>query len=134
MIAFDAPSREECTAERPRSNIPQQALVLLNDPIFVEAARVFAQRIIAAGESTDDRIAWAFKAALSRRPNTQELALLVDLHDEQAKRYLNSVGDAKQLLSVGAAPVPEAIDPVELAAWTQVARAIINAYETTSRF
>ena len=134
MIAFDAPSREECTAARARSNIPQQALVLLNDPIFVEASRVFAQRIIGAEEGVDQRISWAFREALSRDPEPQEIELLRTLFDDQYRRYSESADEAKQLLSVGAAAVASNIDPIELAAWTQVSRAIINAYETTSRF
>src|SRR5690606_11777659 len=69
LLAFDAPSREECVAERPRSNIPQQALVLLNDPTYVEAARVFATRILADGGDTDEtRIRWGFRRATSRKP------------------------------------------------------------------
>ena len=134
MVAFDAPSREECTAERARSNIPQQALVLLNDPIFVEASRVFAQRMVESGETSEQRITWAFHEALSRSPDPKELTLLQNLLADQLKRYVDAVDDAKQLISVGAATVPDNIDPVELAAWTQVSRAIINAYETTSRF
>src|SRR5207244_11462943 len=69
LLAFDAPTREECTCERARSNIPQQALVLLNDPIYVEAARVFAERIIKqGGNDVAGRISWAFREALSRPP------------------------------------------------------------------
>ena len=134
MIAFDAPSREECTAKRARSNIPQQALVLLNDPIFVEASRVFAQRIIGSGEDTDQRIQWAFREAVLRDPNPDEQRLLRTLFEYQSRRYASAAGDAEELLSVGAAPVPDDLDPIELAAWTQVGRAIINTYETTSRF
>ncbi len=134
MIAFDAPSREECTAERARSNIPQQALVLLNDPIFVEASRVFAQRIIGAERGVEPRIRWAFREAVSRDPSPEEIALLRKLFDDQFRRYTASAEDAKQLLSVGEAAVAGELDPIELAAWTQVSRAIINAYETTSRF
>ncbi len=134
MVAFDAPSREECTAERPRSNIPQQALVLLNDPIFVEASRVFAQRILTTSETTDQRITWAFHEALTRDPRTEELELLRQLLNDQLQRYRDSADDARKLLSVGAAKAADDIDPIELAAWTQVGRAIMNAYETTSRY
>jgi hypothetical protein len=77
MVAFDAPSREECTVERPRSNTPQQALVLLNDPTYVEAARAFAERMLSEG-GTDfaSRISWAYEQALSREPRAEELSLL----------------------------------------------------------
>jgi hypothetical protein len=134
LLAFDAPSREECTAERSRSNIPQQALVLLNDPIFLEASRVFAERIVSSGNKVADRITWAMRTAMSRDPLPAELQLLQSLYQDQLKRYSSSPEDARALTSVGASPATPNSDPAELAAWTQVARAILNAYETTSRF
>ncbi len=134
MLAFDAPSREECTAQRSRSNIPQQALVLLNDPVFVEAARVFAMRIASSDGSPRDRAAWALRQATSRAATEEEIAMLTELYEHQLARYQENPDDAKALLSVGAAPTPENLDPAEVAAWTQVARAILGAYETTSRF
>ncbi len=133
MLAFDASSREECIAQRARSNIPQQALVLLNDPMFVEAARVFAGRIIAAAQTPEQRIDWAFREATSRSPTADEQALLLKLYQTQQQRYAAAEQDAIALVGVGAAPAAQ-VDVAELAAWTQVARAIINAYETTSRF
>jgi hypothetical protein len=134
MLAFDAPSREECTAERSRSNIPQQALVLMNDPIFVEASRVFAARIIDSAADNDERIRWAFRKAMSRDPQEAEIELLQTLYEQQSQRYRESPEDAQALLQVGQAEHDAEEDPAELAAWTQVARAILNAYETTSRF
>ena len=80
LLAFDAPTREECTAERTRSNTPTQALVLLNDPIYVEAARVFAARIIReGGKSLDERIGWAVRQALSRPATGAERQVLSQL-------------------------------------------------------
>ena len=74
MLAFDAPSREECTAERPRSNIPQQALALLNDPVFVEAARVFAEKLLIHSNKEDlAKIHYAFQCALTRKPTKEEV-------------------------------------------------------------
>ena len=106
LLAFDAPSREECTAERPRSNTPLAALTLLNDPTFVEAARALADRIVhEGGTNTDARLAWAWRQVLSRRPNPRELARLEPLLDD------------------GAAP----------AAWTAVARVILNLNESITR-
>ncbi len=134
MLAFDAPSREECTAERSRSNIPQQALVLLNDPIFVEASRVFAERIVNSAETVSDRITWATREALSRDPLPAESSLLQALYEDQLQRFSNSSDDADELIRVGSAPLRSDLPAAELAAWTQVARAIINAYETTARF
>jgi hypothetical protein len=134
MLAFDAPSREECTCERPRSNIPQQALVLLNDPEFVEAARVFAQHTIQKGGTGDDtRIAWAFERATSRPPRPEEQQVLLRVLNKHRTDYANQPGQAKQLLTVGDAPVPKDIEPVELAAWTNVCRVILNLHETITR-
>lgn len=134
MLAFDATSREECTAQRARSNIPQQALVLLNDPEFMEASRVFANRIMDADGSTKKRIRWAFREAVSRQPIDAEVNLLHELYEHQLHRYEKTPADAKALLSVGAAENRHDERLAELAAWTQVARAVFNLYETTSRF
>jgi hypothetical protein len=83
LLAFDAGSREECVAERTRSNVPQQALVLLNDPTYVEAARAFARRIQdEGGESFDARIDWAFRRALSRPPREEEVPILRGLYEK----------------------------------------------------
>src|SRR5262245_53310648 len=80
LAAFDAPSREECTVERPRSNTPQQALVLLNDPTYVEAARVLAERVLQEGGKTDtDRLAWAYRQVLGRAPREAEAKVLTGL-------------------------------------------------------
>ena len=134
MLAFDAPSREECTAERARSNIPQQALAMLNDPIFVEAARVFGERMAGQEGSIRDRVAWGMKAAFSRDATKEELDLLEDLLQKQLERFGSDPAAAKAVLSVGEMKHNPAISEKEAAAWAQVGRAILNAYETTSRF
>jgi hypothetical protein len=134
MIAFDAPSREECTCERAKSNIPQQALVLLNDPEFVEAARVFAQKTITDGGRNDAaRIAWAFERATGRKPKGVESAVLVEVLEKHRKDFAEKLEEAKKLLAVGGAPVLKDIAPEELAAWTSVARVILNLHETITR-
>ena len=134
LMAFDAPNREECCAERARSNIPQQALVLLNDPTYVEAARTFAERIVKEGGATaEQRLGYAFRRALSRKPAAAELKVLSAL---QAKHFDQFKADAKaadQALAVGQAPSPKDVDPAELASWTSVARAILNLHETITR-
>lgn len=134
MLAFDAPSREECTAERARSNIPQQALAMLNDPIFVEASRVFGSRM--AGQKASDRecLVWGMKEAFSREATVEELQLLESLLKSQRERFAKDEEAARQLLSVGDWPAEAAISVAEAAAWAQVGRAILNAYEATSRF
>src|SRR6185503_5159753 len=107
MLAFDAPSREECTAERNRSNIPQQALVLLNDPTYVEAARSFAARIMSQGKgTTEERIAWAWQQVLQRKPDASEMKIASELFAKHLADYKKEPGDAEALLKTGIAPVP----------------------------
>jgi hypothetical protein len=134
LLAFDAPSREECTAERPRSNTPLQALVLLNDPTYVEAARSLGERIMKeGGDDAVARIRWAFLEALSRPPSDRDLKIVADLQVAQFKRYLADGAAGKQLLSVGLRPAPTDLPVAELAAWTTVARTILNLHETITR-
>jgi len=135
LLAFDAPTREECTAERNRSNTPLQALVLLNDPIYVETARVFAERMLRQGEmSVEDRIQWALRRALSRAGTTEEVRVLAGLHDNHKQYYSTNIEEARKLIAVGEAAVPADIEPAELAAWTSVARTILNLHETITRY
>jgi len=134
LLAFDAPSREEATCERLRSNIPQQALVLLNDPTHVEAARVFAARMMKdGGVAVADKINWAYEQALSRKARPQEVQVLVDLYAKHLKEYTHDPASARKVLVVGNAPAPRELDAGELAAWTSVARVIINLSETITR-
>ena len=134
MVAFDAPSREECTVERPRSNIPQQALVLLNDPTFVEAARGLAERTLqSADPETVRRIDWIWKEVLSRLPEKTEAEVLTKVYERHRTQYEADPESAKQLLNVGTLPVNESLDTVELAAWTSVARIVLNLNETITR-
>jgi len=134
MLAFDAPSREECTAERSRSNIPQQALVLLNDPTYVEAARAFATRIITECQGNDsERITWTWQQALQRPPRQDEVEIAQRLLDENLKIYRDDPKAATELLSVGMSRVPESLDKPELAASTHIARVLLNLHETITR-
>jgi len=133
MLAFDAPTREECVASRARSNIPQQALVLLNDPIFVEASRGFALRMMQSDGETQEKVRRGWQEAVGRKPAEDEIKLLVGLFEKQKKRFAESGQDAEALLQIGESAIPDGIKSAELAAWTQVARAILNAYETISR-
>ncbi len=134
LLAFDAPTREECAVERPRSNTPLQALVLLNDPTYVEAARVFARRVLAeGGADTAARLRWAYRQALSREPNAQELNVLAGLLDKHRSEYAADPSAAQQLLSAGEAPLSDNMDRAELAAWTSVVRVLLNLHETITR-
>ena len=134
LVAFDAPSREECVAERTRSNVPQQALVLLNDPTYVEAARVFAERIVReGGKRFEDRLRWAYERALARQPREEEARILGELLRKHGAQYRADRRAAALLVSTGQAPVPKDLDVVELAGWTSVARAILNLPEVITR-
>jgi hypothetical protein len=134
LLAFDAPTREECVAERNRSNIPQQALVLLNDPTYVEASRAFAARILReGGGNAEARIRWAWRQTLARSPRKDELAIASELLNKQLSEYRNDPASADALLHVGLSPIPGALDHGELAAWTNVARLIFNLHETITR-
>jgi hypothetical protein len=135
LTNFDAPSREEGTCERARSNTPQQALTLLNDPTYVEAARVLAQRILSECREADvpGRVTWAWRLALSRSPGPEEIGVLADLYAKHRKQYAAEPKSAEGLISVGDAPKPKDIDPMELAAWTSVSRTILNLHEVMTR-
>jgi hypothetical protein len=134
LLAFDAPSREEACAERTRSNIPQQALVLLNDPTFLEAARGFAARILSeCREDTPGRLHWAWQRALQRPPQTEELRRMQTVLAERLEVHRQNPNGAKALLAIGQSPRPHGLDPAELAAWTHVARILLNLHETITR-
>ncbi|MDA1314533.1 MAG: PSD1 and planctomycete cytochrome C domain-containing protein [Acidobacteria bacterium] len=135
LMALDAPSREECTAERVVSNTPLQSLAMLNDPSYVEAARAFAVRILQSVETaTAGRINFAFEAAFSREAAPEEQEVLSKLVSAQLADFRKEPARAKQLLGIGFAETPAAIDPVELAAWTGVARALMNKHEFVMRY
>ncbi|MEZ6072796.1 MAG: PSD1 and planctomycete cytochrome C domain-containing protein [Pirellulales bacterium] len=134
LLAFDAPSREECTADRPRSNTPLAALVLLNDPSFVEAARVLAAQMVRTGATVGQRIDWAFRRAVARDATDEERAVLTDLYARHLAHYVHDPDAALEVGDNGKAPLPDDIDPVELAAWTSVARTILNLHETITRY
>ncbi len=134
LLAFDASTREECVVQRPRSNTPLQALVLLNDPTYVEAARVLAARLIAeAGTDPASRLDRAFRLALSRPPAAEESAILLDLVAKHERQYREDPASARELIGIGETPVPPGLDAAELAAWTSAARAILNLHETITR-
>lgn len=135
LMAFDAPDRQECLARRSVSNTPLQALVLLNDSTYVEAARVFATRILREGGTTfDARVRWAYERALARAPEAGEVAELKALYDEERAWYAARETDARRLIETGFYPAPEDVDTVELAAWTAVGRALFNLHEFITRY
>ena len=135
MTAFDAPNRETCVVNRPMTNTPLQALVLLNDVQFVEAARSFAERILVKAEDRNDRqrLEWAFWEALSRAPGEREFPLLLNALQRERKRYHKAPDAAKALVNIGDSKPSKSLPEVELAAWTQIARTIMNLSEFVTR-
>jgi mono/diheme cytochrome c family protein len=136
MLAnFDAPPREECTAARTVSNTPQQALTLLNDPTFVEAARVLAQALLARPGDTDaDRIGLLYKRTLARSPREKERYSLTEFLAAQRAFFRGHPSEAGQFLSVGLAPLLSGVAEPELAAWTAVCRVVLGLHETITRY
>jgi hypothetical protein len=134
LLAFDAPSREECTADRNRSNTPLQSLVLLNDPSYVEAAKVFAERILREGGSEDAaRVDYAFRRSLSRAATAEERSVVLQLLGAHREQYTADTVAAEALLGVGSRPAAAEVPRPELAAWTSVARVLLNLHEVITR-
>jgi hypothetical protein len=130
MITFDAPSREVCSIRRIRSNTPLQALVTLNDPVYVEAAQALARRMLREMDAPPRaRIAHGFRLALGRPPTDAELAPLVDLHARRARHYGAHADAARAMATAPLGPLPDGMDVVEAAALTAVANVILNLDE-----
>ncbi len=134
MKAFDAPSREECTAERTRSNTPLQSLALLNDPSYVEAARAFAERILSRGGDLRAKVRWAFQEAVCRSPRVAEVDILAGLFEASLRRFAADEEAARELVANGQPAANVQTLPGEFAAWTMVSRAILNLHETITRY
>ncbi len=129
MMAFDAVNREVCTVRRDRTNTPLQALVTLNDPVYVEAAQALARRIAAHEGSTAERVAYGFRLATARTPEPFEQARLVKLFDVVRARYADNSEAATAIATMPLGPVPEGSDVVDLAAWTVVGNVLLNLDE-----
>jgi hypothetical protein len=134
MTTFDAPNRNVCTIRRAPTNTPLQALVTLNDPVYVEAAQSLARRIVKdGGDTTASRLTHGFRLCLTRLPSERELARLVQLFEEARSDYADQPEEAKLLATDPLGPVPEGADPVDLAAWTLVGNVLLNLDETLAR-
>jgi hypothetical protein len=134
LLAFDAPTREECTAQRPISNTPKAALTLLNDPTFVEAARVLAEKTMRyGGANLDERLSWAYRQSLQRQPEPREAESLSKLHAEHLQHFTTNPSAAGELVRIGQFAPPEDLPLPELAAWTSVARVLLNLGESITR-
>lgn len=134
MIMFDAPERFVCTSRRIRTNTPLQAFVTLNDPAFWEAAQALARRVLTEGGATDEaRIAHAFRLVVSRSVRPEEVTIVQQLLDDERARFTASKDDAAKVATDPLGPLPEALDIVEAAAWTQVASVLLNLDETLTK-
>jgi len=134
LVTFDAPNREVCTDNRARTNTPLQALVLLNDPAYVEAARVLGQRILKEGGATPaERISFAFQLCTARAPQPKEVEVLTKIYEAQLARFKQDPAAATKLISVGESARPAEVDASELAAWTTVGNVLLNLDETITK-
>jgi hypothetical protein len=134
MLIFDAPDRERCVVRRERTSTPLQALVLMNDPTYVEASRKLAERMMKeAGPLPIDRVAWGFRLVTGRHPAKAELGPLAKLLNEQFKRFAVNKEAAEKLLSVGESARDESLSVGELAAYTVVASVLMNLDETVTK-
>jgi len=134
LATFDAPDREKCTARRALTNTPLQALVLLNDPTYVEAARALAERALReGGKDEKSRLEYAFRLATARKPTGKETGVLRKLLEGRLDGFRRDRGAAAKLLRVGESARDERLDPVEVAAWTTVTSVILNLDETITK-
>ncbi len=134
MLAFDSPSRESCRVRRERTNTPLQALALMNDPQYVEAARHLGKRIMREGGSAaPDRLEYGFRLVTARRPDEKERRILENLYRAHLAEYEQKPEAAETLLGVGESPVASDLEASELAAWTLVANTLLNLDETINK-
>jgi len=134
LNTFDAPDREKCTARRTVTNTPLQALVLMNDPTYLEAARVLAQRDMhEAGTTQADRLRYVFRLVDDREPSPQEFDILSKLYQKEHEHYLADTKAAEKLISVGESKPDPKLEPADLAAWMLVSSTILNMDESVTK-
>ncbi|MEC9094986.1 MAG: DUF1549 and DUF1553 domain-containing protein, partial [Planctomycetota bacterium] len=134
MLAFDAPTREECVAQRSVSNTPAAALTLLNDPSFVEAARALGQKVLQEGGATDlERIHWLFQTVLSRQATAAEIIKVTELLEQLKAQYTMDPKSAAQLQNVGQFKLAIGVDIAQASAWAMLGRALLNVNEAIYR-
>lgn len=126
MLTFDSQSREVCSVKRETTNTPLQALVLLNDIQFIEAARVLAQKELASGKAVEERLRGLFVSLISREPEPFEMALMLRVRAKQTDWYAAHPDAAKTFVQTGETPVPEGMDPILLASETAVAQMLMS--------
>ena len=134
MVTFDAPSREFCVLRRVRTNTPLQALVTLNDPVYVEAAQGLARRILReAGPDVGDRVRHGFRLCVAREPRPGEVLRLARLLETELAHYRGDPEAAEQMATDPLGPAPGGVDVSELAAWTVVGNVLLNLDEVLTK-
>ena len=134
MLLFDAPRREICTVKRSRTNTPLQALTLLNEITYVEAARKLGERmLLEGGKSPTERLTFGFRWATSRKPTDDELAVLIEGLNEDLSRLKQQPDAVKQVIATGESKPNTPLDPTELAAYTLTANVLLNLDEVVTR-
>ncbi|HUQ70544.1 MAG TPA: DUF1553 domain-containing protein, partial [Planctomycetaceae bacterium] len=134
MLTFDAPSRENCTVRRPRTNTPLQSLALMNDTQYVEAARRLAERMLLDGGSQPvDRLEYGFRLTTARKPTTAEAEILRTVFEKQLARFTQDAASAEKLLAVGEAPRNTSLPAAEHAAYTMTANLLLNLDEAITK-
>jgi hypothetical protein len=133
MTIFDAPTREKCTVRRSTTNTPLQALVVMNDPQFIEAARFLAERVMHEAATTEERIDLAYRIATARRPSPKVATILLQAYESELAAFENDEARATKLLSNGEKKRDESLNAIDHAAWTIVTSIILNLDETLTR-
>jgi hypothetical protein len=134
LTTFDAPERTYCNVRRLRTNTPLQALVTLNDPVFVEAAQSLARRIVTqGGSSLEARVGYSFRLCLTRPPSERETRRLMELFEKAQQQYSADPAKATAMATKPLGPAPKEMNVVELAAWTVVANVLLNLDETLAK-
>jgi len=133
MEIFNAPSRETCTVRRDRTNTPLQALVTLNDPQFIEAARVLASTVLQRSSDFESRMSFLSKQVLARELTAEETTIVKGSLDELLKHYQSEPAKAKELLQVGETPAKVELSEPEVAAWTMIVNELLNLDEALNK-
>ena len=133
MVLFDLPSREVCAIRRVRTNTPLQAMALMNETTYVEAAKMLAARMLTHGADPSESIVWGFRAVTQRLPDPKELEVLRRGYERRLAKYRQQADAAKALISQGEMPAPKGLSIDELAAMTTVANVLLNLDEAINR-
>jgi hypothetical protein len=130
MATFDAPNREVCTVRRDRSNTPLQALVTMNDPVYVEAAQALARRMILAGPKPEDRLKRGYELCIARAPSKAETKAMLALYEKARLKFAYSPQDAFDVATKPIGQAPKGTELDDLAAWTVIGNVLLNLDET----